>query len=142
QAWRLVSYQFVHSGYFHIFSNVLIALMYGAPIELVHGHAKLLVVYNLGVTLGALTCAFSDPARAVVGASGGVYTLIGLHTADVCLNFDAMQSGLRRVVRTALCLLVPVTDLLVYVLVVKSTDTSYSAHIGGWIGGFLLGCAV
>lgn len=139
QPWRLISYQLAHSGYAHLISNVVLQILYGLSIEIVHGHFKLLGVYNMGVCLGALTCAFSDIHKAVVGASGGLYTLIGLHTADVVLNMDAMGDTLRKLARSALCLLVPATDIAVYLLVLKSKDVSYSAHAGGWIAGFLFG---
>jgi len=105
------------------------------------GHFNLLLVYQFGVALGALTCAFTDIHRAVVGASGGVYTLIGLHAADVLLNFRAMSDPIRRLSRAFLCTVVPAMDVLVYLFVYASDDTSYSAHGGGLAAGFLLGLA-
>jgi len=141
QYWRLLSYQVVHSGYYHLACNCIMQLVFGVSVEMVHGHFHLLLVYQFGVALGALTCAFTDIHRAVVGASGGVYTLIGLHAADVLLNFRAMSDPIRRLSRAFLCTVVPAMDVLVYLFVYASDDTSYSAHGGGLAAGFLLGLA-
>ena len=142
QYWRLFSYQIVHQGYYHLACNCVMQLLFGASVEMVHGHRTLLLVYQFGVALGALTCAFTDIHRAVVGASGGVYTLIGLHTADVLLNFRAMADHVRRALRALLCTAVPALDLLVYVYYYNDSSTSYSAHGGGLVAGFLLGLAL
>ncbi|KAH8062008.1 hypothetical protein JL721_8722 [Aureococcus anophagefferens] len=97
---------------------------------------------TFGVALGALTCAFTDIHRAVVGASGGVYTLIGLHFADVLLNFRAMNDHARRATRALLCTAVPALDIFIYVFLYADDTTSYSAHAGGGAAGFLLGLAL
>lgn len=49
-----------------------------------------MLLYNTGVAAGALTCGFTDVYRSVVGASGGTYTLIGIHYANVILNWNVM----------------------------------------------------
>ncbi|KAJ8608585.1 hypothetical protein CTAYLR_005975 [Chrysophaeum taylorii] len=139
QVWRLWTYQFAHIGYTHIVSNIFVQLVFGIPVEIVHGHLISFLVYQLGVALGSLTCAFSDIHKTVVGASGGVYTLIGLHTADCCINWRAMAEDISLLIRGSLCVLVPLFDVMVYVFIYKDADTSYSAHVGGWIGGFLFG---
>lgn len=142
QPWRLFSYQLAHIGYTHLVSNMFAQLVFGIPVELVHGHVLVFLIYQMGVALGALTCAFSDIHKAVVGASGGTYTLVGLHSADILVNWRAMAHDFGFLGRITLCLIVPGLDLLVYILVYKDDSISYSAHIGGWIGGLLLGVAL
>ena len=142
QLWRLWTYQLVHVGWYHLGVNCAMQLFFGASVEMVHGHLTLLCVYMFGVAMGALTCAFADVHRAVVGASGGVYTLIGLHAADVLLNFRSMADRSRRLVRALICTAVPALDMLVYLLVYSDADTSYASHGGGLVAGFLLGLVV
>lgn len=142
QLWRLWTYQLVHVGWYHLGVNCAMQLFFGASVEMVHGHIVMLMVYMFGVGMGALTCAFADVHRAVVGASGGVYTLIGLHAADVLLNFRSMADRSRRLVRALICTAVPALDILVYLLVYTNDDTSYASHGGGLVAGFLLGLVV
>ena len=142
QYWRLFTYQIVHQGYYHLACNCVMQCVFGASVEMVHGHRMILLVYQFGVALGALTCAFTDIHRAVVGASGGVYTLIGLHFADVLLNFRAMNDHARRATRALLCTAVPALDIFIYVFLYADDTTSYSAHAGGGAAGFLLGLAL
>ena len=44
--------------------------------------------------------------------------------------------------RLCLCTVVPAMDLLIYIFVYSNPDTSYSAHGGGIVAGFLLGLAL
>jgi len=57
------------------------------------GTKPMLVVYNVGVAAGALTLGFTDAYRSVVGGSGGVYTLVGVHLANVVLNWHVMGTA-------------------------------------------------
>lgn len=67
--------------------------MYGLPVEMMVGSYPMLVVYNVGVAAGALTCGFTDVYRSVIGGSGGVYTLVGVHLANVLLNWHIMGTS-------------------------------------------------
>ena len=46
-----------------------------------------------GVVAGALACACLDPYSNVVGASGGVYCMHGVHVANLVLNWAEMSLG-------------------------------------------------
>ena len=72
EAWRLLAYQFVHAGYAHLAANVSLQLLFGLPIELVHGPLRVAATYVAGVAAGGLACAVFDPYSTVLGASGGV----------------------------------------------------------------------
>jgi hypothetical protein len=45
-------------------------------------------IYQLGVGVGALTCSVIAPYTAVVGASGGVYCIFGMHAGNLLINWD------------------------------------------------------
>ena len=141
QYWRLFTYQFAHIGYYHLAANIFVQIVFGLPVELVHGHLLLFFVYQLGVGAGSLTCSFSDIHKGVVGASGGVYTLIGLHSSDCLVNWRALAQDMRLLVRGTLCAIVPALDITLYLFFYKDDGTSYASHIGGWIAGFLFGLA-
>ena len=37
EAWRYLTYMFIHSGVFHAVFNILVQLVLGIPLEMVHG---------------------------------------------------------------------------------------------------------
>ena len=132
----------MHAGYSHLLGNVLLQLLFGLPIEMVHGPVRVAVIYEAGVAAGALACATLDPYSSVIGASGGVYALYGVHVANLVLNFAEMRRGpCNRWVRL-LCLLAFNGLELFYYLAFPSETTSYAAHLGGWCGGLALGMLV
>jgi membrane associated rhomboid family serine protease len=67
--------------------------IFGLPVEMMVGTKPMLVVYNVGVAAGALTLGFMDAYRSVVGGSGGVYTLVGVHLANIVLNWHVMGTA-------------------------------------------------
>ena len=48
EVWRLFSLQFVHAGFIHIISNVLVGLPYGILFEKMYGFFPTLCVYQIG----------------------------------------------------------------------------------------------
>merc|ERR1712130_251993 len=120
--WRLWTYQFVHAGYEHLLTNSLVLLVLGIPLELVHGPHRLIPIYSTGVVMGALVDLIFTPTRALVGASGGVYTLLTAHLANVVLNFDLMTTVGK------------ISD--------AHDNISNAAHLGGSLVGITLGIFV
>ncbi|CAJ0963410.1 unnamed protein product [Ranitomeya imitator] len=77
EAWRFASYMLVHAGVQHIIGNLFLQLFLGIPLEMVHKGHRVGLVYIAGVLGGSLASSIFDPHLALVGASGGVYALIG-----------------------------------------------------------------
>uniref|UniRef100_A0A8C7MBR2 rhomboid protease n=1 Tax=Oncorhynchus kisutch TaxID=8019 RepID=A0A8C7MBR2_ONCKI len=90
EAWRFVSYMFVHAGVEHILGNLVMQLLLGIPLELVHKGFEVGMVYMAGVLAGSLASSIFDPLSALVGASGGVYALIGGYFMNAVVNFREM----------------------------------------------------
>lgn len=53
--WRYLTYQFVHSGLMHLVFNLIMQLLFGLPLNMVHGSFRFGLIYELGVMFGALT---------------------------------------------------------------------------------------
>jgi membrane associated rhomboid family serine protease len=81
QPWRLISYQFLHAGIFHVFFNMLVLYFFGPMLEGLWGTKRFLtfylvcgatggVVYTILVAAGVLT------AAPMVGASGAIYGML------------------------------------------------------------------
>ena len=109
---------------------------------------------------GSLLVSLTDPGVYLAGASGGVYSLITSHLANIIANWEEMEfAGLR----LATFLLVAGVDVGVAVfsrhftnstnkvltlcrkflgIYIKSFQVSYMAHIAGATVGLLLGIVV
>ncbi|XP_070620603.1 rhomboid-related protein 2 isoform X2 [Erythrolamprus reginae] len=90
EAWRFLSYMFLHAGLEHIIGNLVLQLCLGIPLELVHKGHRVGAVYLAGVVAGSLASSICDPLLGLVGASGGVYALIGGYFMNILVNFREM----------------------------------------------------
>nr|XP_020754260.1 rhomboid-related protein 3 isoform X3 [Odocoileus virginianus texanus] len=100
QAWRYLTYIFMHAGIEHLGLNVVLQLLVGVPLEMVHGATRIGLVYVAGVVAGSLAVSVADMTAPVVGSSGGVYALVSAHLANIVM--PVMASGHRRPVSHAL----------------------------------------
>ena len=81
QIWQLVTYAFLHGGLFHLFVNMFVLWMFGAPIERDWGSATFLAYYLfcvVGAALVQLVLAAVGvlPPAPSLGASGGVFAIL------------------------------------------------------------------
>ena len=135
--YRVWSYSLVHRGLQHVLFNTVIQCIFGIPMEMVHGTRTLFLTYYMGVTLGALFAAAWVPYGSLVGASGGVYCLMGVHMGNLALNWRRMHRGLlnnwRRLGIYAFLLGI---DFAQYFGSGGGETTSHAAHAGGYLAGF------
>ena len=73
EAWRFLTYTFLHKGFIHIANNLVLQLVVGIPLEMVHGWWRIALCYLLGSTMGSLGHSLLDANTYLLGASGGVY---------------------------------------------------------------------
>ena len=88
EAWRFLTYTFLHKGFVHIANNLVLQLAIGIPLEMVHGWWRVGLVYLLGSMAGSLGHSFMDKGVFLLGASGGVY--------GEKMKFDGLPFCLRR----------------------------------------------
>ena len=76
--WQIVSYMFLHGGFFHILFNMFALWMFGSDLERIWGTRRFLTYYFFtGVGAGLLTILFTPSSIiATIGASGAVYGLL------------------------------------------------------------------
>ncbi|GAB1296551.1 Rhomboid-related protein 3 [Apodemus speciosus] len=86
QAWRYVTYIFMHAGVEQLGLNVVLQLLVGVPLEMVHGATRIGLVYVAGVVAGSLAVSVADMTAPVVGSSGGVYALVSAHLANIVMD--------------------------------------------------------
>jgi rhomboid-related protein 1/2/3 len=140
QGWRLWSYQLVHAGAGHIGSNMVMQNLFGLPINMVHGNLRFFIIYQVGVLAGAMTFVLIGGGQnALVGCSGGVYTILGVHFAELLMNWGSENKGLLNH-WTRLLIMCSIIGLDFYLYSADpSQSTSYTAHVGGFSAGAVFG---
>lgn len=72
EPWTIISYTFVHAGFFHVFFNMLMFFFFGPPLEQRWGGKEFIKYYVICGIGGALfTLAFGGGT--IIGASGAVF---------------------------------------------------------------------
>lgn len=76
-----ITYQFIHSGFLHMISNMMILILFGILIEIQMGSVVVLILYLVGGSIGA---AFYDLTTGsnlapLIGASGSVSALLAFY---------------------------------------------------------------
>ena len=79
--WQLVTYLFLHGGFFHILFNMFALWMFGPDLEQMWGESEFLKFYLIcGIGAGALDVVlntlFGSPNSLTIGASGAIYGLL------------------------------------------------------------------
>lgn len=128
--WRLITAGLFHGGIFHILMNSWVLFDLGSQVEEIYGSDRLIIFY-FGSTVGGFLLS-SYLGNAAVGASAGVYGLLGVMIA------------LGRSARTALGDHIAgiYTRWAVFGLVMSFLPgIDMAAHIGGLVVGFGLAFA-
>lgn len=142
EAWRFMTYMFVHVGVMHILMNLIVQLFLGTALELVHCWWRVALVYLSGVVAGSMGTSIANPRIYLAGASGGVYALITAHIATIIMNWSEMEYAfIQLFVFVVFC----GTDIgfSVYRHLNDPFDrVGYMAHLCGGIAGLLVGIGV
>lgn len=149
--WQLLTYQFMHGGFWHIFLNCWAIYVFGRAVEATLGKRRMLILYFLSGVMGGLLqmlLAWLMPehfgAEAVVGASAGAFGLVAAFAVLfpdqrlVMLLFFIIPLIMRA--RTLLWLSVALAVLgilLPYFGIGLMGNIAHAAHLGGILTGFL-----
>ncbi len=126
--WRLVTHAFVHVNLLHVGMNMLLAWMLGRILEGDLGPARFAALYAASVAGGALGVMVLDPTAATVGASGGVFGLMGaLFMGLRNRGVDPWQTGIGGLV---------VANLVITFVI---PGISIGGHLGGLVAGSAAG---
>jgi len=142
EPWQLVTYAFLHGGFWHIFGNMFALWMFGPDVEALIGSRRFTLYYFVCVIGAALAqlfvvhVIFPGPYP-TIGASGGIFGI---------LLFYGMAFPHRR-----LLLLFPPIPMPAWLFVTlygvlelflgvfgTSQGVAHFAHLGGMVTGFAL----
>ena len=131
QWWRLITAGFLHGGFLHILMNSWVLFDLGAQVEETYGTSRYIVFYIFTTVTGFYASYFWQPAGPSIGASAGIFGLIGAMIAMGVRERSAYGAAVR-----SLYMRWAVYGLLMGLLPFFAVDNA--AHIGGLAGGFAL----
>ena len=136
--WQLITYQFLHGSFTHIFFNMFMLWMFGMEIENIWGSKKFLYYYLMcGVAAGLSQLFIAPifaPAAPTIGASGAIF---GVMIAFAMIFPDRY---------IFLYFLIPVKAkyLIGFLFVIEvlwvgnaGSNVAHLAHLGGAVAGFI-----
>lgn len=133
QYWRLVTAGFLHGGLMHILMNMLGLFYVGVQVEEAYGTARYLVFYFLTTVCGFLASAWWAPNVLSIGASAGIFGLLGAMIALGVRDRSAYGAMIRSMyVRWAIYGLA--FGILPSLIGISVMDNA--AHLGGITSGF------
>jgi membrane associated rhomboid family serine protease len=150
----LVTYTFVHAGWFHLIGNMLFLFLTGPFIEDLYGRPLFGVLYFLSGIAGAGAFAAGAPhtEAALVGASGAIAGVMGaflVRLATRRIEFLVMPVPIIPAFRFHLkfpaFVVIPLWagEQLYYASVAKTdSPVAFSAHVGGFLVGLIFAGAI
>jgi membrane associated rhomboid family serine protease len=132
--WRLFTALFLHANPLHLAMNGVGLWLFGSAVEKTMGRWRLLAVFLLGGGLGNLASAYVARYDVAIGASGGIFAVIGAFAVGVWRLRSPMYFALRRRLLVVLALMVA-ADFTIGGL---EPQVDNLAHVGGFLAGILL----
>ncbi|RII36234.1 rhomboid family intramembrane serine protease [Clostridium chromiireducens] len=131
QFWRLLTCAFLHSGLIHIACNMYSLYIIGPQIQQVYGTYRYFIVYIFSCIAASILSYIMSPNSLSVGASGGIFGLIG-----ALLAFAIIERN--RINKNYISSLIQIIIINLFIgLSIKNIDNF--AHVGGLIGGITAG---
>lgn len=133
---RLILPIFIHASIFHLFFNVFFGIaVLGAGLEKLIGSVKYALVFFLSALGASLLVTFVNihytPYQATIGASGGIYGVLGVFLYVILFRKDLIFVSDRQYL--AGLIIINVVFTLIW------RDISILGHFGGLITGFIIG---
>jgi membrane associated rhomboid family serine protease len=132
--WRPITAQFLHANWLHLGMNGLALWLFGSAVEKTMGRWRFLVIFMVAGSLGNFMSAWRSHYDVSIGASGGVFGVIGAFgVAAYHLNVPIYTDVRRRLLM--LIILMVAADLTISGL---EPQVDNLAHVGGLGVGVLL----
>jgi membrane associated rhomboid family serine protease len=128
--WRLVTGGFLHANLIHIGFNMYLLWVLGQMLEPTLGSPRFAALYLTALLWGSFGALAVQPDQPTVGASGAVFGLMGAAAVELrSRGINPFQTGIGTLI------------LLNLVLSFALSNISWGGHVGGLIGGALVGVA-
>lgn len=142
--WRLVTPMFLHAGIVHYGMNMVALWFLGSAIEHSHGSIAMAIHFVLPAMFGTILSAIFIPQMVTVGASGGIFGLMGACVADIVTNWSLLFSKKVNVngdsfLRHVKIVVFLILDTGINCLIGFTPFVDNFNHMGGLVMGFLCG---
>lgn len=131
EVWRLITCAFLHGSFMHIACNMYMLYIIGPQIERIYGKVKYIIIYLISCITSSTLSLIINPYSISVGASGGIFGLMGALLVFALIERKNINK------EYTVGLIKTIALNLVIGLVVINIDNA--AHIGGFLGGIILG---
>jgi len=140
--WQLLTYSFLHAGFFHWFGNMLGIWMFGSALERTWGTRRFLELFGLGVFGGAATTVLisyigvlGSPYVPTVGASAGDFAILAAY-AMIFGETEIFMFPWPVLIKAKYVVLI-LTVVTVIFAVAGGGNVAYVAHLGGLLFGYI-----
>lgn len=135
QPWTLLTYMFVHGGFWHLLFNMLGLFFFGPPLEARWGSREFIKYYlicGLGGAALSFAFAFGSP---IIGASGAVYGVM----LAFAMNWPDMPIYIWGIFPVPAKYLVAIFAIMSFLSMLnpRGGNIAHAAHLGGFAAGFL-----
>ncbi|MES2651535.1 MAG: rhomboid family intramembrane serine protease [Bacteroidota bacterium] len=131
QYWRLITHQFSHLSFFHLFFNMYALAYIGLMVEYKLGFKKYVSTYIISGVCGGLVSLMFHDSGFMTGASGAIMGLFGAFLA-LLLGKAFERNAAKALLTSTLAVL---SIMLIGGALKKNVDNA--AHLGGLISGFI-----
>lgn len=130
--WRLFTPMLVHGGTLHVFLNMYILYIYGPNVEQAFGSVRFVLLFLISGFMGSAFSYAFPPDNASVGASGAIFGIVGVL---VVYLYKRRRTQFMAHYLRGMAIFIGLN--LVFGFMFPGIDNF--AHIGGLVGGALLG---
>ncbi len=135
--WRLIAYQFVHAGAFHILMNMAALYSLGPILENMWGRVRFLMIYLYAGAVGGFFAIWWANRNLqnleLVGASGAVYGILTSLAVWAYLNRDHLGEQISQAVFANVR-----SSLILMLIIAFVPGISFTAHLGGAVAGAII----
>ena len=136
--WRLLSSAFLHAGIFHLMFNMWALFTFGVLVERLYGNFFFCLIYIFSALTGGLASIIWADAIVSVGASGAIFGVCSALMAFLMTQKGSIPSSMASGLWKSALIFAGYN--VVYGFSHAGIDNA--AHVGGLIGGFLMGLAL
>jgi len=140
--WQIVTYSFIHVGFWHWFGNMLGIWMFGSTFESSWGQRRFLELFFTGVIGAAITTILLSfahilitPDTVTVGASGGLFAIL-MAFGLVFGENEIMMIPFPFLIKAKYFVLILIVVTVAFAIT-GGGSTAYLAHLGGLFFGYL-----
>jgi rhomboid protease GluP len=135
QPWRLLTCTFLHFGFLHLAANLFALYAVGNLVARMYGNVRFLLLYIGAGLAGSLMSVTFKPTTVSGGASGAIFGIC----SGLLAYLVSQSESVPPLVRNKLALSISIFSAYSLVAGFLQPGIDNAAHIGGLVGGAILG---